>query len=421
MAPIPRRLRRGDPDDGKAGHPRGGPDGGGVHHLPDLFLPGGAPAPEAARTDDGHRARARPGAGSGPGGNAESRPRGQRPRGPPSPPAPDHGGRSALPGGRQQRGRQAAGADAQVSRREEHGHHRRPGAGRAPGVARRERGGDAGADDGERRERGRHAGPRREPGARGRDRRPARPSVASLRAGKLRNRRQRPRRESHFSAPQGDGRASVGLAHLVGGSNGEVSGAAPDRGRLVRRRLGRSVPPLDEPLARGPRGARAEARPRGRLDRHRERVVPRGAHAEGRRIPARHGGREARGSEGGPEGSARPRRDRRARDAGDRPGQGLGGRAHGVRGAQGVPAAREPQAGRDPQLRGLPDPLVLGRAADALDRRPDPVADELDLQARGQLWRRDHPAHGDLEGAVLSADRQEHAVDEGDAGAPATD
>src|SRR5262249_55516734 len=46
-----------------------------------------------------------------------------------------------------------------------------------------------------------------------------------------------------------------------------------------------------------------------------------------------------------------------------------------------------------------------------------PLADELDLQARGQLRRRDHPAHGDLEGPVLSVDGQEHAFDEGDASA----
>ena len=34
-----------------------------------------------------------------------------------------------------------------------------------------------------------------------------------------------------------------------------------------------------------------------------------------------------------------------------------------------------------------------------------------------QLRRRDHPAHGDHEGALLPAHREEHAVDEGDAGA----
>ena len=384
------------------------------------FFPAETPQTEAARTDDANRARTRPRAGSRPSRNAESRAPGQRLGGFPASSAPDHGGRPALPGGRQQRGRQAAGAGAQVPRREAHGHHRRPGAGGTPGVARRERGGDAGVDDGERRESAasRRATPRAwrsraRPAACACVRRFASSPTATPSAS-------HPRRESHVIGPQGGGRASVGLAHRVGWSGGEVSGAAPDRGRLVHRRLGRSGSPLDEPHARGPRGSPAEARPRGRLDRHRERVVPRGAHAEG--------GEDSSSSRR----SRSPRKRRtagRERPAASRsacarrrtigPGQGLGGRGHDVRGAQGVSAARGPRARRDPQLRGLPDPLVLGRAADGLDRCPDPVADELDLQARRQLWRRDHPAHGDLEGPVLSADRQEHAVDEGDAGAPA--
>src|SRR5207244_4797495 len=85
----------------------------------------------------------------------------------------------------------------------------------------------------------------------------------------------------------------------------------------------------------------------------------------------------------------------------------------GARAAQGLGPR-----GHD-QLRWVSVASKMGRAADGVARRTDPVADELDVQARRQLRRRDHPAHGRVEGAVLPPYRQEHAVDEGDAGASA--
>src|SRR5262245_9389883 len=60
-------------------------------------------------------------------------------------------------------------------------------------------------------------------------------------------------------------------------------------------------------------------------------------------------------------------------------------------------------------------------APDALARGANPGVAQLDLQARRELWRRDHPAHGGVEGPVLSLDREEHALDEGDAGPSAAD
>src|SRR5262249_13499715 len=131
--PAARPIRAGTPrpppapaglDDGKASHPRGGPDGGGVHHLPDIFLPGGAPATEAARANDADPALPCPGTSAGgPGRGAEGRAPSQCPSGSPSPATPDDGEGPALSGGGQQRGRQAARVDARVSRREAHGPH----------------------------------------------------------------------------------------------------------------------------------------------------------------------------------------------------------------------------------------------------------------------------------------------------------
>src|SRR5262249_14251885 len=70
---------------------------------PDVFLPGGAPATEAARANDADRAHPCPGisAGRGPGRGAESRAPGQCPTGSPSPAAPDDGEGPALSGGGQ--------------------------------------------------------------------------------------------------------------------------------------------------------------------------------------------------------------------------------------------------------------------------------------------------------------------------------
>src|SRR5215510_5688133 len=74
VAMIPHGLERGGPDDGKARNPRGGADGGGVHRVPDVLLPGAAAA-EATRKAGGpddeparagaHTDTGRAGSGSG--------------------------------------------------------------------------------------------------------------------------------------------------------------------------------------------------------------------------------------------------------------------------------------------------------------------------------------------------------------------
>src|SRR5262249_37764216 len=71
------------------------------------------------------------------------------------------------------------------------------------------------------------------------------------------------------------------------------------------------------------------------------------------------------------------------------------------------------------QLRGISCATSVGWAADGVARCPDSSLDELGLPSRGQLRSRDHPSHRRVEGALLSTDREEHALDEGDADAAA--
>ena len=78
---------------------------------------------------------------------------------------------------------------------------------------------------------------------------------------------------------------------------------------------------------------------------------------------------------------------------------------------------RRARGGAGAELR----PLPLGRVPDVVVLRPAPVADELlrDVAPGPELRGRDHPPHGPREGRLLSAVPQEHALHEGDAGAPA--
>src|SRR6266403_1353747 len=119
-----RRLALDRSDDGKAGDPRGGSDGGGVHRLSDVLLSGGATSAEAA-SPDRESATGRAGAGtgrsSGDAGHFSS----------PGPSPASAAARSdrrgaALSRRGEQRRRKAAGAGASISRREADGHRRGP-------------------------------------------------------------------------------------------------------------------------------------------------------------------------------------------------------------------------------------------------------------------------------------------------------
>ena len=109
------------------------------------------------------------------------------------------------------------------------------------------------------------------------------------------------------------------------------------------------------------------------------------------------------------------------RDVQIAPGQTWEGDGRPLRRAEGVGSAQRARrgtgGGAGPELR----TLRVGAVPDVVGLRAAALAHELlrHLAPRAELRGGDHPPHGAREGGLLPAVPQEHALDEGDAGAPA--